>query len=68
VYEIFVTKPEGMRPRGRPRRSWEGIIKISCGNSVRGRGLDSSGSDRNRRRFLEVRVINFGFRKARKMS
>jgi hypothetical protein len=27
VYRVFVEKPEGKRPLGRPRRRWEGNIK-----------------------------------------
>jgi hypothetical protein len=46
VYRIFMRKPEGMRPLGKPRRKWEDnnrmyeyIITTGCEN-----GLDSSGS------------------------
>jgi hypothetical protein len=28
AYRILVGKPEGKRPRGRPRRSWEDNIKM----------------------------------------
>jgi hypothetical protein len=28
VYRFFVGKPEGKTPLGRPRRRWEGNIKI----------------------------------------
>jgi hypothetical protein len=28
AYNIFVERPEGRRPLGRPRRRWEGNIKI----------------------------------------
>jgi len=28
VYRVLVGKPEGKRPRGRPRRRWEDNIKI----------------------------------------
>jgi hypothetical protein len=28
VYRILVEKPEGNRPLGRPRRRWEGNIKL----------------------------------------
>jgi hypothetical protein len=28
AYKIFVRKPEGKRPRGRPRRRWEDNIRM----------------------------------------
>jgi serine/threonine protein kinase HipA of HipAB toxin-antitoxin module len=28
VYRVLVAKPEGMKPLGRPRRRWEGNLKI----------------------------------------
>jgi len=28
VYRVLVGKPEGKRPLGRPRRRWEGNIKM----------------------------------------
>jgi hypothetical protein len=28
VYRVFVGKPEGKRPMGRPRRRWEDSIKM----------------------------------------
>jgi hypothetical protein len=28
VYRVLVGKPEGKRPLGRPRRSWESYIKL----------------------------------------
>ena len=28
VYRVLVGKPEGKRPLGRPRRGWEGKIKV----------------------------------------
>jgi hypothetical protein len=28
VYRIFVGKPEGKRPLGRPKRRWEGNIEM----------------------------------------
>jgi hypothetical protein len=36
VYRVLVGKPEGKRPLGRPRRKWEGNIrmdlqKVGCG-------------------------------------
>jgi hypothetical protein len=29
AYRIFVGRPEGRRPLGRPRRRWEDIIKMN---------------------------------------
>jgi len=29
VYRVLVGKPEGKRPRGRPRRRWEDDIKMN---------------------------------------
>ena len=29
VYRVLVGKPEGKRPLGRPRRRWEGNIKMA---------------------------------------
>ena len=29
VYRVFVGKPEGKRPHGRPRRRWEDNIKMN---------------------------------------
>jgi hypothetical protein len=28
VYKVFVGKPEGKRPLGRPRRRWEDVIRM----------------------------------------
>ena len=45
VYRVFMGKPEGKRPLGRPRCSWEdnikmGLQEVGCG----GCGLDRAGS------------------------
>jgi hypothetical protein len=41
VYSVLVGKPEGMRPFGRPRRTWEDNIKMGFQEAVWGRhGLD----------------------------
>ena len=45
VYRVFVGKPEGKRPLGRPGCRWEDNIKmelqeVECG----GHGLDRAGS------------------------
>jgi hypothetical protein len=31
VYRVLVEKPEGKRPFGKPRRRWEGRIRIDLG-------------------------------------
>jgi hypothetical protein len=31
VYKVLVGKPEGKRPRGRPRRKWEDMIRMDLG-------------------------------------
>jgi hypothetical protein len=31
AYSIFVEKPEGKRPLGRPRRSWENLKRVWTG-------------------------------------
>jgi len=30
LYRVFVGKPEGKRPLGRPRHKWEDNIKMDC--------------------------------------
>jgi hypothetical protein len=45
VHRVLVGKPEGTRPRGRPRRRWEDNIKTDLQGSGRGLwGLDGAGS------------------------
>ena len=39
VYTVLVGKPEGKRPLGRPRRRWEGDIKMDLQEVGRG-GMD----------------------------
>jgi hypothetical protein len=39
VYRVLVGKPEGKRPLGRPRRRWEGNIKLDI-QEVRSGGMD----------------------------
>jgi hypothetical protein len=41
AYRILVGKPEGKRPLGRPRRSWDGNIKMDLGE------IECDGMERN---------------------
>jgi len=59
VYRVLVGKPEGKKPPGRPKRRWEGNIKmdlqeVGCGY------MDSIGlgHDRDRWQTLLSAVIN----------
>ena len=47
VYRVLVEKPEGRRPLGRPRRSWEDNIKMDLQDVGWGHGLDLSGSEQD---------------------
>jgi hypothetical protein len=43
VYKVFVGKPEGKRPLGRPRRRWEDGIRMDIREiGLGGCGLDST--------------------------
>ena len=60
VYRVFLGKPEGKRPLGRPRRRWEDNIKMDL-REVEGRCGDwmELAQDRDRWRALVSTVVNF---------
>jgi hypothetical protein len=59
-YRLFVGKPGGKRPLGRPRRRWVDNIKMDLGE-VGWDDVDWTGlaQDRNRWRVLVNSVLNF---------
>jgi hypothetical protein len=62
VYNIFVGRPEGRRPLGRPRRRWEDNIKMDLGEIGFG-DVDwiDLAQDRDRWRALVNTVMNLRF-------
>jgi hypothetical protein len=59
VYKVLVRKPEGKRPLGRPRRTWEDNIKmdlqeVGCGSMA----WIELAQDRNSWRALMKAVMN----------
>ena len=61
VHKVLVGKPEGNRPLGRPRRRWEGNIKMDLQEVGRGCGdWMELAQDRDRWRVLVSTVMNFG--------
>jgi hypothetical protein len=60
VYRVWVGKPEGKRPLGRPRRKWEDNIKMDLQEVGYG-GMDriELDQDRDRWRALVNAEINF---------
>ena len=59
VYRVLVGKPVGKRPLGRPRRRWEGNIKMDLQEAGCG-GMDwiELAQDRDRWRALVDEVMN----------
>jgi hypothetical protein len=59
VYRVLVGKPEGKRPLGRPRRRWEGNIKMKL-QEVGCVSMDwiELAQDRDRWRGLVIAVMN----------
>jgi hypothetical protein len=59
AYRIFVGKPEGKRPLGRPRRRWVHNIKMDL-REIGWDGMDwiDLAQDRDRRRALVNTVMN----------
>jgi hypothetical protein len=60
AYRIFVEKPEGKRPLGRPRRRWVDNIKIDL-RAIEWYGMDwiDLAQDRGQWRALMNTVMNF---------
>jgi hypothetical protein len=64
VYRVFIGRPEGKRPLGRPRRRWEDNIMMD----LREIGIDGANSirlaqDRVQWRTFVNTVVTFGFHK-----
>jgi hypothetical protein len=59
AYRILVGKPEGRRPLGRPRRRWEGNIKMDL-RKIGWGGMDwiDLAQDRDQWRTLVNTVVN----------
>jgi hypothetical protein len=62
VYKVFVGKPEGRRPLGRPRRRWEDGVRMDLREIGLG-GVDwiRLVQDRDRWRAVECGDKTFGF-------
>jgi hypothetical protein len=59
VYRILVGRPEGKRPLGRPRRTWEDNIKMDLREiGINGANWIHLAQDRVRRRAFVNTVMN----------
>jgi hypothetical protein len=58
AYRIFVGRPEGRRPLGRPRRRWEDNIKMNLQDVGWGMDWIELAQDRDRWRALVNAVMN----------
>ena len=69
MYRVLVGKPEGKIPQGRPRRRWEGNIKMDLQEVGEGcADWMELAQDRDRWRALVSTVMNLGVRKMRGIS
>jgi len=59
VHRVLVGKPEGKRPMGRPRRSWEDNIKMDLREVGGGEDWMELAQDRDGWRALVNTVMNF---------
>jgi len=58
VHRVLVEKPEGKRPLGRPRRRWEGNIKMDLREVGGGGDWMELAQDRDRWRALVNTAMN----------
>jgi hypothetical protein len=61
VYSVLVGKPEGKRPLGRPKRTWEDNIKMDLQEVRWGVDWIELAEDRDRWRTLVSAVMNLRF-------
>ena len=59
MHRVLVGKPEGRRPLGRPRRRWEGNIKMHLPGVGEGGDWMVLAHNRDRWRALVNTVLNF---------
>ena len=68
VYSIFVGKPEGKRPLGRPKRRWDDNNKMDLQEVGWGMDWIDLAQDRDMWLALVNAIMNFGFHKMRGIS